>query len=104
MAIDPLVARRRVANVLFYAMTWTSGIVGILVPIVIAVYLLSHGGKVLDLGFWLDRPRGSPLGSAGGILPAISGSLCLVLLGLAVALPCARVIAAGAVRPGGPLI
>jgi len=70
-------------------MAWGSGIIGILVPLVISIYLLAHGEKIFDLTFLLDRPRGSPLGSAGGIFPAITGSFCLVGIGLVIALPCA---------------
>jgi phosphate transport system permease protein len=80
---------RRGANMAFLAMVWVSGIVGILIPAGIVLYLLAHGERLLDSSFLLGRPRGTPLGSAGGILPAIAGSFSLVCLGLAVALPLA---------------
>lgn len=83
------VGTRRLGNALFLGMIWVSGVVGILLPASIVVHLLANGGKLLDPSFLLDRPRGTPLGSAGGILPAIAGSVSLVGIGLAVAFPTA---------------
>ena len=83
------VGTRHRANRVFLVMVWISGIVGILIPSGIVLYLLAHGEKLLDPSFLLGRPRGTPLGSAGGILPAIAGSFSLVCLGLVVALPLA---------------
>jgi phosphate transport system permease protein len=80
---------RRVANGVFLASVWVSGVVGILLPAGIVLYLLAHGERILDPSFLLDRPRGTPLGSTGGILPAIAGSFALVGIGLAIALPLA---------------
>ena len=83
------VGARRLGNMLFLAMVWVSGVVGILLPAAILVQLLANGGKLLDPSFLLDRPRGTPLGSTGGILPAIAGSFSLVGIGLTVAFPAA---------------
>ncbi len=83
------VGRRRLGNTVFLGMIWVSGVVGILLPASIVVHLLANGGKLLDPSFLLDRPRGTPLGSAGGIFPAIAGSVSLVGIGLAVAFPMA---------------
>jgi phosphate transport system permease protein len=55
----------------------------------IVAFLLARGAAVLDWTFLTDRPRGMPLGTAGGIGPAISGSLALAGLALVVALPAA---------------
>ena len=80
---------RRLGNRAFLAAVWVSGVIGILLPAGITVHLLAHGGKLLDPSFLFGRPRGTPLGSAGGILPAIAGSFSLVSLGFALALPLA---------------
>ena len=77
----------RTWNVLYYIFVWLSGLIGIGLPVGIGLYLLLNGGKILDISFLLDRPRGSPLGSEGGILPAILGSFSLTAIGLAVAFP-----------------
>ena len=89
MAIDLPATRLRPGNAVYLTLVWISGLLGIVVPVGIGIFLLAHGGKILDLSFLLDHPRGNPLGSAGGILPAIMGSFCLVLLGLLIAFPCA---------------
>ena len=77
----------RTWNVLYYLFVWLSGLIGIALPVGIGLYLLLNGGKILDISFLLDRPRGSPLGSEGGILPAVLGSFSLTAIGLAVAFP-----------------
>ena len=41
----------------------------------IIIYIFIKGAGVVDTAFIADRPRGFPLGSAGGIFPAIVGSL-----------------------------
>jgi phosphate transport system permease protein len=79
----------RLGNGLFLAAIWLAGLVGILIPAGITLHLLVNGEKLLDPAFLLDRPRGTPLGSAGGILPAIAGSFALGSLGLLIALPLA---------------
>lgn len=42
-------------------------------------YVLFKGFSVLNLTFIFDKPRGIPLGSSGGIFPAIIGSLLLMI-------------------------
>jgi phosphate transport system permease protein len=80
---------RRLADAAYLAAVWLAGIVGILLPLCIGGYLLANGGKLLEPTFLVDRPRGTPLGSAGGILPAIKGSFALAGIGLAIAFPTA---------------
>ena len=41
----------------------------------IIIYIFIKGAHVVDMTFISDRPRGFPLGSDGGIFPAIMGSL-----------------------------
>jgi len=77
----------RIWNVLYYIFVWLSGLIGIVLPVGIGLYLFLNGLKILDISFLLDHPRGSPLGSEGGIFPAIIGSFSLTALGLAIALP-----------------
>ena len=50
------------------------------VTIGIFVYLFYQGREVLSLQFFVDRPRGLPLGTDGGIFPALVGSLYLGVL------------------------
>lgn len=73
----------------FLMFAWVAGTLGLLLPLSIIGYLLFHGFQVLSWGFISDVPRGYPLGLAGGILPAIQGSMVVTGLGLAVALPLA---------------
>jgi phosphate transport system permease protein len=39
------------------------------------LYILGHGGSVVTVDFLLQYPKGTPLGTSGGIFPAIVGSL-----------------------------
>lgn len=78
-----------VADQLFTVTAWGAGLLGILLPASVVAFLLVDGTRAISWRFLTDRPRGFPLGSAGGIGPAIQGSLALVGIGLAVALPLA---------------
>ncbi len=80
---------RQKTNRVYYCLVWASGILGILLPVVIVIYLLINGAASLNPTFLFDRPRGNPLGSAGGIFPAIIGSFALTGIGLIIALPMA---------------
>lgn len=68
-------------------LVWFCGLIGLILPFWIVGYLLYHGFHVLTASFLFDRPRGFPLGSSGGIFPAIQGSFSLILIGLLIALP-----------------
>lgn len=57
-----------------------SGLFIILTLLAILGYLVLRGGAYINLDFILGVPKGYPLGSEGGILPAIKGTLWLVLL------------------------
>lgn len=46
----------------------------------ILVYILRRGLSSINLEFIFGRPKGIPLGSEGGILPAIVGSILLMIL------------------------
>jgi phosphate transport system permease protein len=77
------------ADRLYVGLGWVAGAIGFALPLSIVGYLLVEGVGRLSLEFLLQPPMGYPLGSAGGIAPAILGSLALVGLGLTVALPLA---------------
>lgn len=81
----PAVRRDRVFTVL----AWTLGAIGFLLPIGIILYLLVGGLHVLSWTFLTALPAGFPLGTDGGVWPAIQGSFALVGLGLAIAFPLA---------------
>src|SRR5262245_53435969 len=67
--------------------SWACALLAVLVPASMVVYLSIEGLGALSWNFLADRPRGVPPGTQGGILPAILGSLSLVGVGLAVAVP-----------------
>ena len=76
------------ADRLFALSTWIMGGLGLLLPVLIIGFLLVRGTQVLSVQFLLTPPpSGFPLGSAGGIRPAIEGTLALVGIGLLVAFP-----------------
>jgi phosphate transport system permease protein len=73
----------------FTALAWLCGIAGIALPLSILGFLSYEGISAISWSFITQPPRGFPLGSAGGIWPAIKGTVALVLGGLAIAWPCA---------------
>lgn len=77
------------ADRLYVSLAWLAGALGFVLPLSIVGYLLVEGAGRLSWDFLLLPPMGYPLGSSGGIAPAILGSLALVGLGLVVALPLA---------------
>jgi phosphate transport system permease protein len=68
---------------------WTLGALGLLLPVSIVVFLVYRGAAAMSWELLWESPKGFPLGSSGGIRPAIEGSLALVGIGLGVALPLA---------------
>ena len=57
-----------------------AGILGILtiaVTLFLFLYIFWKGKNVMSLSFILDKPAGVPLGTAGGIYPALMGSIYL---------------------------
>ena len=54
------------------------------------LYILGKGGSVITMDFLLQYPKGTPLGTSGGIFPAIVGSLYIGLIAaVAAAAACA---------------
>ena len=66
-------------------MLWVSASISILTLMFILGYIVVQGIPVLTLSFLLESPRLS--GAEGGILPAIMGTLCLMLVALLSAVP-----------------
>ena len=66
-------------------MLWVSASIAILTLLFILGYIVVQGLPVLTLSFLLESPRLS--GAEGGILPAIVGTLCLMLVALLSAVP-----------------
>jgi phosphate transport system permease protein len=71
----------------FSSLAWCLGLIGLLLPLGIFGFLLAEGAARISWAFLTQSPSGFPLGAAGGVAPAILGSLALVGLGLALALP-----------------
>ncbi|MGI6065379.1 MAG: PstA family ABC transporter permease [Bacillota bacterium] len=46
----------------------------------LTAYVFIHAGGTINLDFILDKPAGFPVGSAGGIWPAVIGSLLVTLI------------------------
>jgi phosphate transport system permease protein len=77
----------RICDRAFTVVTWAFAIVGLLLPFGIVGFLLWEGAARLSFAFFVEAPAGFPLGSGGGVGPAILGTLALVAIGLAFALP-----------------
>lgn len=76
---------RRLVDTLWLTIFWLAGLVLLLALLSILSYLIYRGHSAINLEFLLASPKGLPLGAEGGILPAIKGTLCLVLLAVSVA-------------------
>lgn len=74
---------------IFTAAAWSVGLSGFALPIAIVVFLIYRGAGAITWDLLWQSPQGFPLGTSGGIRPAIEGSLALVIMGLAVSLPLA---------------
>ena len=68
---------------------WLLGGLGLSLPLFIIGFLIIGGFGVVSWEFVSDGPKGFPLGLAGGIWPAIQGSLALICIALLVSLPIA---------------
>jgi phosphate transport system permease protein len=79
--------RSRLSNTMFEAFLWLCGLAAFLLPVAIIGYLMVEGLHSISWSFITDYPKGEPLGTAGGIMPAIEGSIALAAVGLAWAFP-----------------
>src|SRR5262245_55524139 len=77
----------RFSDQAFGVAAWVCGLIGLVLPLAILGYLAFHGASRVSWEFLSEPPKGFPLGSKGGILPAIQGTLALVAVGLLIALP-----------------
>jgi phosphate transport system permease protein len=66
---------------------WLFGLAAVALPLGIIAFLALRGARVLSWEFLTAGPAGFPLGAAGGVGPAVLGTLALVGGGLLVALP-----------------
>lgn len=74
--------KRTIADRLLMGFFWLSGLFILLVLMAIILYLIWRGGPFINKEFILGSPSGLPLGSEGGIFPAIKGTVWLILLAL----------------------
>jgi len=65
----------KIKNILFKSWVVLSGLAIISVTMGIFIYLLYKGFGVISMEFVFSSPKGIPLGTEGGIFPAIVGSL-----------------------------
>jgi phosphate transport system permease protein len=87
LALPPTSARRRRADRVARGLVALLTLVA-LVPLVLVIYyLLKQGLSSIGLDFWTTDPTGSFLGSPGGIKSAILGTIVMVGLATAVAVP-----------------
>ncbi|WP_068430262.1 phosphate ABC transporter permease PstA [Magnetospirillum sp. XM-1] len=75
------------ADQLFTVSAWVIGLTGAALPAAIIAMLVVKGWGVISIAFLTTGPAGLPLGSSGGILPAMVGSLALLAVGSLVAVP-----------------
>ncbi|HQA07867.1 MAG TPA: phosphate ABC transporter permease PstA [Syntrophomonadaceae bacterium] len=74
--------KKTMIDYLLMAWFWSSGLLILVILLAIIVYLIWRGGAFVNLEFILESPSGFPLGTEGGIFPAIKGTLWLILLAL----------------------
>lgn len=70
-------------NFLFRMWLMSSALIVLVLVGFIIGYIVLNGMKSISLDFLLSHPKGIPLGAEGGILPAIVGSLLLMLIACA---------------------
>ena len=72
---------------LYAPVLWLCGAIGSILPLGIICYMLVNGRSVLNQDFLFGNLAGVPLGSAGGIGPALTGSMALAVIALLLAFP-----------------
>ena len=78
--------RRRVANLIMLSFTGLMSLLALIPLFWIIIYVIIRGGAAINLDFFTQMPR--PLGMVGGGgLPAIEGTLLLVILAALFAIP-----------------
>lgn len=79
----------------FFLKCWAYGCGCVMTGIILLlfVYVFWQGRDVISFSFLLDYPKGTPLGTAGGIFPAIVGSIFISLIAAISASICAIALA-----------
>ncbi len=70
----------KIRSILFHLWMILSGILALASALFIFIYIFRNGYKSVTSEFLFSNPKGVPLGSEGGILPAIAGSLSLMFI------------------------
>ena len=83
----PNIVKAVISDYAFTISVWALGLAGLTAPLGILGYLFVNGISVIEWDFLTQGPGGLPLGAAGGIGPAIQGSVALVGIGTAFAFP-----------------
>lgn len=65
----------KIKDTIFKLWVYFSGVIVVFITFGIFAYFLYKGIKVVSLEFILESPKGIPLGTEGGIFPAIIGSI-----------------------------
>ncbi|WP_031516923.1 phosphate ABC transporter permease PstA [Desulfofalx alkaliphila] len=73
---------RRLIDGLWISLFWGAGLLILIILVSILGYLLYKGGPALSFEFITGSPSGFPLGTEGGVYPAIKGTSCLVLIAI----------------------
>ncbi|XSG81080.1 MAG: phosphate ABC transporter permease PstA [Methyloligella sp. ZOD6] len=84
---QPLSGRATRSDRAFTIVAWGLGMIGIALPLGILGFLMIEGAPRLSWAFLTEGPASFPLGSSGGVAPAIAGTLALIAIGLTLALP-----------------
>jgi phosphate transport system permease protein len=87
MTIAPLSARRRRTNTLMQGVLLAGTLLAIVPLVAVVYYLLEKGFGSLSWDFFTTDPTGSFLGDPGGIKSAIVGTVLIVALASAIAIP-----------------
>ncbi|WP_405321644.1 PstA family ABC transporter permease [Frisingicoccus sp.] len=69
--------KHKSSNYLIRFFIWFLGISTIAIALFLFAYIFWKGKDVMSLSFLLDKPSGVPVGTAGGIFPALMGSIYL---------------------------
>ena len=69
--------KRAFSKIVVRAILFSLGILALSAVFYVFGYIFWRGKDVVSLSFILDSPSGMPIGTAGGIYPAIIGSISL---------------------------
>jgi phosphate transport system permease protein len=78
--------KKAIKDYLLMGWFWVSGLLILVILLAIIIYLIWRGGAFINSDFILESPGGFPLGTEGGIFPAIKGTLWLILLALVISI------------------